>query len=246
VELLVAIATIAILASLLLPVLGRAKTKAQRTACLSDLRQLGFAWALYYQENSGYLAESYSTNNPNAWVFGDMRNAKEASDPQLIRDGKLFPYVRDPLVYHCPTDSGSVSGSKTLPSIRSYSMNSFMGGRDNSNAGPIPATSTNYVEYFAKDADLLRPSDLWVMIDEDERSINDGFFVTDPAAKVWYDFPAFSQHRHAYSYGLNFADGRAEVWRSHDARSREVAINRTEQPNNKDLQDLAAASTLRK
>ena len=56
IELLVAIVTIAILASLLLPVLGRAKTKAQRTACFSNLHQLGLAWQIYHQENNGLLA----------------------------------------------------------------------------------------------------------------------------------------------------------------------------------------------
>src|SRR4051812_30469808 len=90
IELLVAIVTIAILASLLLPVLGRAKTKAQRTACFSNLHQLGLAWQIYHQENNGLLAESYSTNNPNAWVFGDMRNASDAVNEDLLRQGKLY------------------------------------------------------------------------------------------------------------------------------------------------------------
>ena len=201
---------------------------------------------MYYQENNGYLAESYSTNNPTAWVFGDMSNAKEAPDQNLVREGKLFPYIRDAAIYHCPGDTGATSSGKTVAtSVRSYSINSFMGGRENS-AGAIPDSASDYVKFFAKDADLLRPSDLFVMIDEDERSINDGFFITDPAAKVWYDFPAFSQHRHSYSFGVNFADGRAEMWRAHDPRSREVAKSKTEQSNNSDLQHLAAASTLRK
>jgi hypothetical protein len=50
-----------------------------------------------------------------------------------------------------------------------------------------------------------------VLLDEDERSINDGFFLTDPAAHTWFDFPAISQHRHNFNFALNFADGQSKV-----------------------------------
>jgi prepilin-type N-terminal cleavage/methylation domain-containing protein len=244
IELLVAIATIAILAGMLLPVLGRAKNKAQRTACFSNLRQLGLGWQIYHQENNGFLAEAYSTNNPNAWVFGDMRSANDAVNEDLLRQGKLYPYVRDLNVYHCPTDKGASYAGKTFASLRSYSMNSFMGGRESQT--DASATPPDFVPYFSKDTELRRPSDLFVMIDEDERSINDGCFVTDPSAKVWYDFPAFSTHRHDYSFTINFADGHSDVWRASDSQSHDVAMNSTSQANNKDLRKLADAATERK
>src|SRR5262249_46127598 len=93
IELLVAAATIGILAALLLPVLTKAKIKAQRVNCLSNLRQVGMGWTMYYHDNSGVLVESYGVNNSNAWVMGSMVNSNEAVDVTLIRQGKLFPYV---------------------------------------------------------------------------------------------------------------------------------------------------------
>jgi hypothetical protein len=81
------------------------------------------------------------------------------------------------------------------------------------------------------------------MIEEDERSINDGFFVTDPIAGVWFDFPAISINRHNYSFALDFVDGHSEIWHYTDSRTFQVSANQTEQPGNADLARLAGAST---
>jgi prepilin-type N-terminal cleavage/methylation domain-containing protein len=248
IELLVAVATIAILAALLLPVLSKAKIKAQRASCVANLRQLGFGWIIYSHDNNGLLPESYSGSS-NSWVMGNMRKPTEATDSGLIVQGKLFPYTRDTKVYHCPGDTGVTFGSKVVASVRSYSMNGFMGGRDPLLA-PIPPSAKDYVPFFAKDSELLsgRPSELWVLIDEDERSIDDGFFVTDPTGQKWFDFPATSVHRHDYSFGLAMADGHTDIWFNRDPRTHQLTSNSTgtEQSNNSDLQRLAAHSTVLK
>jgi prepilin-type N-terminal cleavage/methylation domain-containing protein len=244
-ELLAVIATIAVLAGLLLPVLGKAKLKAQRTACFSNLHQLGLAWVMYYNDNNGRLVESYPVNNPYVWVQGDMTVQAEATNVNLIRQGKLFHYNQSSEIYRCPTDQGTTIDGQSVRTVRSYSMNSFMGARDAS-LGAIPASATKYTLFYTKDAELTKPSQLWVLLDEDERSINDGFFVTDPDARLWVDFPAISDHRHAFSYALNFADGHSEVWRHQDTRTPAVTVNRTEQAHNLDLERLARATvTLR-
>ena len=241
VELLVVLATISILAALLLPILGKAKVKAQQARCLSNLRQLGLAWIMYFSDNNGRLAQSYPVNNTNAWILGDMTKPSEASNTDLIRQGKLFHYNQTVEIYHCPADLGVPLSGKVLASVRSYSMNSFMGERD-PKIGPIPSFADAFVMFYAKDSDLPKPSALWVLLDEDERSINDGFFVPDPTGGMWFDFPANSAHRHNFSYALDFADGHSEIWRHHDPRTAQVSHNKTEQSGNADLKRLGAAS----
>jgi prepilin-type N-terminal cleavage/methylation domain-containing protein/prepilin-type processing-associated H-X9-DG protein len=247
-ELLAVITTIGILAAILLPVLNRAKIKAERASCQSNLRQLDFAWYMYYNDNNGLLTECYptagSTSNPEAWVQGNMQVAAEAVNPELIRQGKLYQYNQTVGIYHCPTDQGVTINGKVTPTVRSYSMNGFLGGRP-AGAVTLPPNAGNYM-VFVKETDIRRPSDTWVFLDEDERSINDGFFMTDPAGGIWYDLPAMSLHRHGFSYGIAFADGHAEIWALSDSRTRQVTSCQTEQHGNTDLQRLANASTTRK
>lgn len=68
IELLVVIAIIAILASLLLPALARAKAKASSVQCLSQMRQVGIATLLYVDENEGYLPRS----SHSAMAYGQL------------------------------------------------------------------------------------------------------------------------------------------------------------------------------
>jgi prepilin-type N-terminal cleavage/methylation domain-containing protein/prepilin-type processing-associated H-X9-DG protein len=213
IELMVVIAIIAILASLLLPAISGAKSKAQATHCLNNLRQLHQGWAMYISEHDDHLPTNSDgdragkdADNP-SWAAGWLRTANEVGDksdgtdatlltgPQYVQFGSIGGYVQNPDVYRCPGDKSGRA--------RTMSMNSYMNGNG-------VWQSTNHMT-FRKLAEIRNPSATWVVLDEREDSINDGYFAVEMTTRYSIlDHPA-SYHNGAGN--LSFADGHVETHR---------------------------------
>jgi prepilin-type N-terminal cleavage/methylation domain-containing protein len=142
-ELLVVIAIIALLAALLLPVLGQAKDQAQRTVDVNNLRQMALGLAMYSNDNQDNSAWSN-------WLAGDDTNRQgwlytinpQASGPAQFdpRTGALWPILSSSNSYFCPRDSSTPSFNQRGQQCSTYVMNGAVNGYGRDIYPPLKST----------------------------------------------------------------------------------------------------------
>jgi len=188
IELLVVIAIIAILASMLLPALSRARESARKTKCANNERQLALAVALY--------AQDYNDSFPNLWD-GSVGGGKDSGTNGWIffmnfgrptrfdsSRGTLFGYLATTNVFECPSDRARSGGS--------YAMNALLS----------QSTETAGFHAGISSAAITAPSAVFLFLEEAAPgaadSTNDGYF--DPRNDR-------SSGRHGGGANFAFCDG---------------------------------------
>ena len=209
IELLVVIGIIALLAALLLPVLARSKAKAEAVTCSNNLQQLSLAWTLYAGDNGDWLVNNHGVPETLArretWANNveDWESSDDNTNVVYLTDSQLGPYANGSArIYKCPSDREPAPNG---PRIRSMSMNAQVGdpGELTNRFNPL------YVQFF-KAAEVPNPSGIFVFLDEQADTLNDGFFVNRLDGYSWGNVPG-SYHNGAVN--LSFADGHLESHR---------------------------------
>jgi prepilin-type N-terminal cleavage/methylation domain-containing protein len=101
IELLVVIAIISILASMLLPSLARGKERARETQCINNLRQIGMATKMLWDDNGGKMRPASGGRDALPGCLTENHG--------LAKDRNLYPYLKESEVFRCPMDKGKIS-----------------------------------------------------------------------------------------------------------------------------------------
>jgi len=177
VELLVVIGIIALLVGILLPALNRAKMAGDRTACLSNLRQLCQVTRMYTDDYKGFFPFcAAGTAQPEDWIYWQPTRNQD--------DGRLVPYQGKkfkPEYYRCPSDDwtrhlvNAPNGNYRYSYTINYQITGYFAGTRPPNPNPAPPAGwpplkITSVHHAAKKI---------LFVCESEVSVDDGTWAAD-------------------------------------------------------------------
>jgi prepilin-type N-terminal cleavage/methylation domain-containing protein/prepilin-type processing-associated H-X9-DG protein len=227
IELLVVIAIIAILASMLLPALARAKERAKGIRCVNNSRQLGLAFLLYAEDNAEHLPDLYTK----AWMGTDVEPGGDWWFQTLSKGKYLTANTVSNDVWRCPA-------------VLDKDIQIIFGARWEG-YGPVESTIIRYAFQSPggigrwgsrRLTEITRPTQLWLMGDtgvpKNPAKVPGGGYLTeivtfppDPQSgwTLWRP-PKQPACRHNQKGTVTFVDGHVETWRYLDFRQNENNI----------------------
>jgi prepilin-type processing-associated H-X9-DG protein len=238
---------------MLLPALAKAKTKAQGIFCMNNGKQMILAIKLYsgdYDDLFPPNPDDGNTTPGRNWCPGQAgRGGAQEFNPDILNDPErsmLVPYGISHQQFKCPADKrvGLYQGTradmrgKRVPAARTFAMSQAVGTDPHTAGGRLAVngpwldnnhnhTRTGAWRTYGKESDIVAPSpsQLWMLIDEDDRSLNDGGFGFGMQTPEWIDFPGTY---HNGACGLAFADGHSEIkkWVDHRTRITTATVSR--------------------
>ncbi len=206
IELLVVIAIIAILAALLLPVLAKAKTRAQRIACMSNMRQWGLAFRMYTDDNGDRVPEegdvTQPISSPGSKTASDNLHAgwarcvvPYAAQPTLV---SLYQETNPPLpggrtIFSCPN---APAPNKTYPNPLTMNHTYFMYGENARLCVNFSTRATSHVAQ-TKLSDVLQPTTTIFLAEVDGNSSS-----VEPSESVVTGFYSIARHNNRANFSM--------------------------------------------
>ena len=234
IELLVVIAITALLAALLLPAIGQAKSVGQKATCISNQKQLQMAHTMFSDDHGDKILYSsawkYERCAPYAWMSGRLNLSQYGNRAAWLKRSPLFSYVGSTTrnntgVFKCPADKDMVRVmnrqrdvlKELIPRHRSYSVNIHVGGWSG-----WPVQKDREWRIYHKQQDVEDPSHIFTFIEMPFEFINAGSFRVvmnegAPTHKV-YDMDVPGNY-HIDGTALAFVDGHVETKRWLDQRT---------------------------
>jgi prepilin-type processing-associated H-X9-DG protein len=217
IEVLVVVAIIAILAALLLPALARSKTSAQRARCVSNLRQLGIAAQLYWNDNDEkcFTTRTVATNGGVihwcGWLDGTRPEGSRAYDFSL---GKLYPYLNSSDVRLCPAFNSAMPQVKLKASnivFCAYAYNGVALSPANADLPPVAITAIKRLPETALFADAAQVNDFQAPASPANPMLEEWYYLDNPTNYPSRNYYPHGHFRHSQKANVVFCDGHVTI-----------------------------------